>query len=216
VPSVKSVVVNCVFQEASSGSRESIMIKRNSIWQRCFSSRPRPAWRRLAHGRRPCRSKSSAINLLDSSEHPVRLRGVNSRRSGVVRGWCGVISSRRSRWRSASGGPISSAFRSRRTGGSAKRPTSRMEARAIARSLRQAVDFCAAHDTYIILDLHWSDAGEWGRNIGQHDLPDRNRRLVLEGFRRGLPGPPARALSIWYNEPSNINWDQVVQGGRPP
>src|SRR5207248_1522638 len=33
--------------------------------------------------------------------------------------------------------------------------------------VQQVVDTCALQGCYIMLDLHWSDAGEWGKNIGQ-------------------------------------------------
>ena len=40
--------------------------------------------------------------------------------------------------------------------------------------MRQVVDEAAGHGAYVILDLHWSDAGEWGKQIGQHVMPDPN------------------------------------------
>ena len=36
----------------------------------------------------------------------------------------------------------------------------------------QVVDECATQNCYIILDLHWSNCGVWGENIGQHNMPD--------------------------------------------
>ena len=39
--------------------------------------------------------------------------------------------------------------------------------------VRQAVGLCASNGCYVILDLHWSTAGQaWGTNIGQHSMPD--------------------------------------------
>ena len=32
--------------------------------------------------------------------------------------------------------------------------------------VKQVIDYCAANNPYLMLDLHWSDAGEWGKNIG--------------------------------------------------
>ena len=56
--------------------------------------------------------------------------------------------------------------------------------------VRQVVDAVAAARCYIILDLHWSDAGEWGKNIGQHLMPDENSLTFLERRRR----PPTRII----------------------
>jgi len=78
--------------------------------------------------------------------------------------------------------------------------------------VKQLVDFCSAHDAYIILDLHWSDAGEWGRNIGQHDLPDRNSILFWKDIAPRYAGNPAVLFDL-YNEPAHVTWDQWFQGG---
>ncbi|HLJ54383.1 MAG TPA: cellulase family glycosylhydrolase, partial [Chthonomonadaceae bacterium] len=40
--------------------------------------------------------------------------------------------------------------------------------------VQQVVDYCAKNGCYILLDLHWNDAGEWGKQIGQHEMPDQN------------------------------------------
>ncbi len=78
--------------------------------------------------------------------------------------------------------------------------------------VKQLVDFCSAHDAYIMLDLHWSDAGEWGRNIGQHDLPDRNSIAFWQAVAPVYAGNPAVLFDL-YNEPSHVTWDQWFKGG---
>jgi len=78
--------------------------------------------------------------------------------------------------------------------------------------VRQLVDTCSAHDAYIILDLHWSDAGEWGRNIGQHDLPDKNSVIFWQAVAAAFANEPAVLFDL-YNEPSRITWDQWFRGG---
>ena len=78
--------------------------------------------------------------------------------------------------------------------------------------VRQVVDFCATHNAYVILDLHWSDAGEWGQNIGQHDLPDHNSVLFWKDLAAVYRNHPAVLFDL-YNEPSNISWDQWFKGG---
>jgi aryl-phospho-beta-D-glucosidase BglC (GH1 family) len=40
--------------------------------------------------------------------------------------------------------------------------------------VKEIVDLCASRGVSIMLDLHWSDANEWGQNIGQHSMPDKN------------------------------------------
>jgi endoglucanase len=78
--------------------------------------------------------------------------------------------------------------------------------------VRQVVDFCAVHNAYVILDLHWSDAGVWGRNIGQHNLPDQNSVVFWKDFAAVYRNHPAVLFDL-YNEPANINWDQWFRGG---
>ncbi len=78
--------------------------------------------------------------------------------------------------------------------------------------VRQLVDFCAANNVYIMLDLHWSDAGEWGKNIGQHNLPDKNSITFWKDIAPVYQDNPAVLFDL-YNEPSHINWDQWFKGG---
>jgi len=78
--------------------------------------------------------------------------------------------------------------------------------------VRQLVDFCAAHDAYLILDLHWSDAGEWGQNIGQHNLPDRNSIAFWKDAAAAYANHPAVVFDL-YNEPAHATWDQWYRGG---
>jgi hypothetical protein len=79
-------------------------------------------------------------------------------------------------------------------------------------TVRQVVDLCASNDAYIILDLHWSDAGEWGKNIGQHNLPDQNSVLFWKDLASVYQNNPAVLFDL-YNEPAHINWDQWFKGG---
>ena len=76
----------------------------------------------------------------------------------------------------------------------------------------QLVDFCSTHNAYIILDLHWSNAGEWGKNIGQHNLPDTNSIAFWKNTALVYKDNPAVLFDL-YNEPANINWDQWFKGG---
>lgn len=78
--------------------------------------------------------------------------------------------------------------------------------------VRQLVDFCSANQTYIMLDLHWSDAGEWGQHIGQHNLPDKNSLVFWADLAPAYRDNPAVLFDL-YNEPTRITWDQWFNGG---
>jgi len=78
--------------------------------------------------------------------------------------------------------------------------------------VRRLVNLCAANNAYIILDLHWSDAGEWGKNIGQHNLPDRNSVAFWKDLAPAFKDHPAVLFDL-YNEPARIDWDQWYRGG---
>jgi len=55
-----------------------------------------------------------------------------------------------------------------------KAPEQKDEGKAYRDLVKEIVDLCASKGCYVILDLHWSDTGEWGTNIGQHSMPDKN------------------------------------------
>jgi endoglucanase len=55
-----------------------------------------------------------------------------------------------------------------------KAPEQKDEGVAYRALVKEIVDTCAAQSCYIVLDLHWSDCGEWGTNIAQHSMPDKN------------------------------------------
>jgi hypothetical protein len=76
----------------------------------------------------------------------------------------------------------------------------------------QLIDLCATNHAYIVLDLHWSDAGVWGQNIGQHNLPDTNSILFWKDVAATYKNRPAVLFDL-YNEPSHITWDQWLKGG---
>ena len=121
----------------------------------------------------PGQLKVLGNQMVDGSGKPVRLRGVN----------CAGLE-----WTSDGDGHILKTVEVAVVGWHAnlirlpltqdrwfgKAPGQKGDASSYRTLVRQLVDFCAAHNVYLILDLHWSDAGEWGKNIGQHNLPDRN------------------------------------------
>lgn len=78
--------------------------------------------------------------------------------------------------------------------------------------VRQCVDRCASNRCYIILDLHWSDCNEWGRNIGQHSMPDSNSVAFWRDFAPIYANHPAVLFDL-YNEPHDVSWDVWLHGG---
>lgn len=78
--------------------------------------------------------------------------------------------------------------------------------------VKQIVDTCASHGCYVLLDLHWSDAGRWGRQIGQHDMPDQNSLAFWRSAARAYRNNPAVLFDL-YNEPHDVTWAVWRNGG---
>jgi endoglucanase len=78
--------------------------------------------------------------------------------------------------------------------------------------VRQVVDKVANSGCYIILDLHWSNAGDWGKNIGQHFMPDENSVSFWKDVAESYQNHPAVLFNL-YNEPHNVGWDIWLRGG---
>jgi Tol biopolymer transport system component len=79
--------------------------------------------------------------------------------------------------------------------------------------VQQVVAVCALRGCYILLDLHWSDAGEWGMNIGQHVMPDQNSLLFWKELAAVYKNHPAVLFDL-YNEPHDVTWDIWLKGGQ--
>jgi len=78
--------------------------------------------------------------------------------------------------------------------------------------VREIVETCATQGCYIMLDLHWSDCGEWGTNIGQHSMPDRNSVTFWRDCSYRFKNHPAVLFDL-YNEPHDVTWDVWLNGG---
>lgn len=94
-----------------------------------------------------------------------------------------------------------------------KAPEQSDEGKAYRALVRQIVDDCARHGCYIMLDLHWSDAGEWGKNIGQRVMPDRNSLTFWKDLAAAYKNHPAVIFDL-FNEPHDISWDIWLKGGK--
>ena len=93
-----------------------------------------------------------------------------------------------------------------------KAPEQKDEGKAYRALVKEVVDLCASKGCYIILDLHWSDAGEWGQNIGQHSMPDENSLAFWKDLAPVYANHPAVIYDL-YNEPHDVTWDIWLNGG---
>jgi hypothetical protein len=79
--------------------------------------------------------------------------------------------------------------------------------------VNQIVDTCSAKECYIILDLHWSDMNEWGKQIGQHVMPDQNSLIFWRDVASIYKNHPAVVFDL-YNEPHDVSWEVWRSGGK--
>jgi hypothetical protein len=80
------------------------------------------------------------------------------------------------------------------------------------KTVHEFVDRTAAKQCYVILDLHWSNAGKWGEHIGQHKMPDDNSVSFWEGAAAAYANHPAVLFGL-YNEPHHVSWEVWRNGG---
>jgi hypothetical protein len=64
-----------------------------------------------------------------------------------------------------------------------------------------------------MLDLHWSNGGQWGKNIGQHRMPDRHSLEFWKDVAAVYRNHPAVLFDL-YNEPHDVSWDVWLRGGK--
>jgi len=74
------------------------------------------------------------------------------------------------------------------------------------------VRYIAGNGVYVILDLHWSNAGVWGDHIGQHYMPDMNSVEFWKSVCAIYANNPAVLFDL-YNEPHDVSWDIWKSGG---
>jgi endoglucanase len=93
-----------------------------------------------------------------------------------------------------------------------KAPEQKDDGAAYRALVKQAVGACNAGGAYALLDLHWSDAGEWGKLIGQHKLPDANSIAFWKSCAADCKNQPGVLFDL-YNEPHDVTWEQWRNGG---
>lgn len=83
---------------------------------------------------------------------------------------------------------------------------------AYRKIIADIVQFASDHGAYIALDLHWSNAGEWGKHIGQHKMPDDHSAAFWEAAAAEFRNHPAVLFDL-YNEPHDVTWEIWQSGG---
>ncbi|MFO1476828.1 MAG: cellulase family glycosylhydrolase [Verrucomicrobiota bacterium] len=81
--------------------------------------------------------------------------------------------------------------------------------RALVESI---VDRCSTNSCYVLLDLQWSDGGQWGTNIAMHPMPDLNSLEFWKDCAAKFRNHPAVMFDL-YNEPRDVSWDVWQRGG---
>lgn len=86
------------------------------------------------------------------------------------------------------------------------------EGEAYRQRVDEMVAYCASKGAYVIIDLHWSDAGHWGKYMQQKNMPDPNSVTFWKDAAKRYANHPAVLFDL-YNEPRNITWDVWRNGG---
>lgn len=154
---------------------------------------------------------TAGSRILDAAGHPVRLRGVN------------VASLE---WSSDGEGHVLETLRVATDDWKAnivrlplsqdrwfgKTPEQKDEGAAYRALVAKAVDQANGHGAYVLLDLHWNDAGEWGKEIGQHKMPDGHSIEFWKSCAREYRNRSGVLFDL-YNEPHDVGWDVWRDGG---
>lgn len=65
---------------------------------------------------------------------------------------------------------------------------------------------------YLLIDLHWTNLGTWGKHMAQHKLPGVNAIAFWEQVADLYKDQPHVLFGL-YNEPRDVTWDQWLHGG---
>ncbi|MHB1037581.1 MAG: glycoside hydrolase family 5 protein [Pirellulales bacterium] len=160
----------------------------------------------------PLPLKVVGTKVLNSRDEPVRLRGVNTASlERTSNGEGRILATVKTAIRDWKVNHIRLPLSQDRWFG--KAPEQKDEGKAYRALVKEVVDTCASQGVYIILDLHWSDAGEWGKNIGQHSMPDENSLAFWKDLAPVYANHPAVIYDL-YNEPHDVTWDVWLNGGQ--
>jgi len=79
--------------------------------------------------------------------------------------------------------------------------------------IQRVVDEAVKRNKYILIDLHWSNAGTtWGQYTGQHHMPDDNSLVFWESVAEVYKNHPNVLFGL-YNEPHDVDWATWRDGG---
>lgn len=92
-------------------------------------------------------------------------------------------------------------------------PEQKDKGRRYRRTVRDFVRKAASMSCYVILDLHWSDAGVWGQHIGQHRMPDDHGVPFWTEVAHAFANESAVLFGL-YNEPHGVSWTVWRDGGQ--
>ena len=93
-----------------------------------------------------------------------------------------------------------------------KAPEQKDQGQAYRAIVDEIVQLCASRGVYIMLELHWSNAGVWGEQIGQHSMPDEHSVTFWKDLAPLYANHPAVIYDL-YNEPHDVSWDIWLNGG---
>ena len=159
----------------------------------------------------PLALKVVGTQILNSKEEPVRLRGVNAAcLEWTSDGQGHIVQTVKTAIDDWKVNHIRLPLAQDRWFG--KAPEQKDEGKAYRALVKEIVELCASKGCYIILDLHWSDCGEWGVNIGQHSMPDENSLAFWKDLAPIYANHPAVIYDL-YNEPHDVSWDVWLSGG---
>ena len=159
----------------------------------------------------PLPLKVVGTRILNSKDEPVLLRGVNAAcLEWTSDGEGHIVRSVKTAIRDWGVNVIRLPLAQDRWFG--KAPEQKDEGVTYRALVREVVDACATQSCYIILDLHWSDCGEWGTNIAQHSMPDQNSVTFWKDCAAAYKNHPAVICDL-YNEPHDVTWEVWQKGG---
>jgi hypothetical protein len=166
-----------------------------------------------AHGPRPLPLKVVKTHVVNSRGQRVRLRGVNA--PGLS--WSNdgerhqVIKTMEVALRDWHANIVRLPLSQDRWFG--KAPHQKDGGKSYRAIVHEAVELCASHGAYVILDLHETDVGQWGHHLGFHRMPDRNSIDFWKSLAHAYRDHPAVIFDL-FNEPHDVPWAVWQHGGK--
>jgi endoglucanase len=79
-------------------------------------------------------------------------------------------------------------------------------------TIDEIANYVTRSNGYLIISLNWSDAGQWGKDLGPHKMPDSNSEPFWKEVARKFKSND-RVLFDLYNEPHGVDWKVWQSGG---